>query len=130
VLPLNLDRLDICTLSYEADTDADYDPDIMQSNPLHAFIFNVKTHAASSSDVPVRSSSKGLVVERVWEKKIILSRYLANSNLLIQGRYRVGKSSLLTEMSRENKRWKYMVHIRETYIEYRLNLFLEYIIQL
>jgi hypothetical protein len=185
VLSLNCARLDICTLSYGGETDADLllierapsDSDLSEVPRLKAFIFNVKTNSESfigevgelskkkfralcsqfaknyqltlclacceieanqekdiiqfweevASDgysllnrvvtlddflakaptIAVNLSKDGLVVERSWEKSEILSILRVNSNLLIQGRYRVGKTLLLHELCDNNTDWKY-----------------------
>lgn len=184
LLPLDCNRLDICTLSYEGETDADIllierapsDPDLSETAPLKAFIFNVKTHSesfigqvgqlsknkfrplcsqfatryqvtlclacceidaekqkeiikfwedfvvddcrlldkvvtlddflAKAPTIPVATSKDGAVVERSVEKSKILKLLRGCSNLLVQGRYRVGKTLLLRELCHE-KNWKY-----------------------
>lgn len=62
---------------------------------------------AKAPSIPVKTTLDGLVVERAWEKSEILLTLTGSSNLLIQGRYRVGKTSLLREICDERKDWKY-----------------------
>jgi hypothetical protein len=75
---------------------------------LHPSIFTLEDFASKAPSLRVHLDQDTYLVDRVYEKQEIVESLKYCPDILVQGRYRVGKSTLLVDLADSFETWRYI----------------------